>query len=253
MDHHLHGVWPGGPKRVFGPDRRFQDVRADGNVLPAEDKNAVLLPRRIDGDWMLFHRPASTRGRDVWLSRSSDLRPGGRRSSSSPPRRWLVGRSPCGHGPAANRDGARLARRLPRCASDGRRRSVSCGAGTARTGGSLERRAALGGMGAGPGAEYEVSVRRPERRVSMRSGPQRAERQCSFCTTGLQHCIGLAPSAGGHGPVAARSWSRSRRALDAHPDADTSLQARVVLAVCHPRPLALTPSMICDSTQRRPR
>ena len=43
-------------------------------VMSPEDKNAALLPRRIDGDWVLFHRPTSVHGADVWLSRSSDLK-----------------------------------------------------------------------------------------------------------------------------------------------------------------------------------
>jgi predicted GH43/DUF377 family glycosyl hydrolase len=43
-------------------------------VMAPEDKNAVLLPRRIEGDFVLFHRPTSVQGADVWLSRSSDLK-----------------------------------------------------------------------------------------------------------------------------------------------------------------------------------
>ena len=63
----------GGPSVSLAQTEDFQTFERLGTVLPPEDKNAVLLPRRIGGDWVLFHRPASTRGRDVCLSRSSDL------------------------------------------------------------------------------------------------------------------------------------------------------------------------------------
>ena len=64
----------GGPSVSLAQTSDFTTFERLGTVLPPEDKNAVLLPRRIGGEWVLFHRPASTRGRDVWLSRSSDLK-----------------------------------------------------------------------------------------------------------------------------------------------------------------------------------
>jgi predicted GH43/DUF377 family glycosyl hydrolase len=45
--------------------------------LPPEDKNAALLPRRVGGKWILFHRPVvphSGISGNIWLSRSEDLR-----------------------------------------------------------------------------------------------------------------------------------------------------------------------------------
>jgi predicted GH43/DUF377 family glycosyl hydrolase len=50
------------------------DVR--GLVMPPEDKNASLFPRRIKGDWILIHRPLtihSSAQAEIWLSRSTDL------------------------------------------------------------------------------------------------------------------------------------------------------------------------------------
>jgi len=55
----------------------FRTVERHGIIQGAEDKNAALLPQRIDGKWILFHRPtsgfASSRA-GIALSRSSDLR-----------------------------------------------------------------------------------------------------------------------------------------------------------------------------------
>jgi predicted GH43/DUF377 family glycosyl hydrolase len=44
--------------------------------MPPEDKNADLFPRRINGDWILLHRPVTFRAgprAEIWLSRSRDL------------------------------------------------------------------------------------------------------------------------------------------------------------------------------------
>ena len=67
---------PGGPCVALARTEDFQSVEHLGVVMPPEDKNASLLPRRIDGHFVLFHRPVSTLGAraDVWLSKSRDLR-----------------------------------------------------------------------------------------------------------------------------------------------------------------------------------
>ncbi len=52
--------------------RRFQRL---GPVMPPEDKDAALFPRRFDGRWALIHRPTPLRGGvNMWLSKSPDLR-----------------------------------------------------------------------------------------------------------------------------------------------------------------------------------
>jgi predicted GH43/DUF377 family glycosyl hydrolase len=54
----------------------FNTVQLRGLVMPPEDKNASLFPRRINGDWILIHRPVTVRSgahAEVWLSRSRDL------------------------------------------------------------------------------------------------------------------------------------------------------------------------------------
>lgn len=54
------------------PDfRRFERL---GVIMPPEDKDAALLPRRIDGHWALVHRPVSSPRAHIWMSASADLR-----------------------------------------------------------------------------------------------------------------------------------------------------------------------------------
>lgn len=67
---------PGGPAVSLALTGDFRTVEDLGVILPPEDKNASLLPRRVDGQFILLHRPVSvTNDRaDVWLSRSADLR-----------------------------------------------------------------------------------------------------------------------------------------------------------------------------------
>jgi predicted GH43/DUF377 family glycosyl hydrolase len=67
---------PGGPCVALARTEDFLTVESLGIVMPPEDKNASLLPRRINGDYVLFHRPVSvvSARADVWLSKSKDLR-----------------------------------------------------------------------------------------------------------------------------------------------------------------------------------
>lgn len=67
---------PGGPCVALARTEDFQSIEPLGVVMPPEDKNASLLPRRIDGHYVLFHRPVSVLSvrADVWLSKSTDLR-----------------------------------------------------------------------------------------------------------------------------------------------------------------------------------
>ena len=67
---------PHGPAVALASTRDFASVQRLGVVRPPEDKNAALLPRRVGGDFILFHRPVSVIGGHpgVWLSRSTDVR-----------------------------------------------------------------------------------------------------------------------------------------------------------------------------------
>ncbi len=64
----------GGPGVSLAKTSDFRSFERLGLAMTPEDKNGVLLPRRVDGQWMLFHRPTSRQGADVWLSRSTDLK-----------------------------------------------------------------------------------------------------------------------------------------------------------------------------------
>jgi beta-1,2-mannobiose phosphorylase / 1,2-beta-oligomannan phosphorylase len=67
----------GGPAVHLATTTDFVTVANRGIIMRAEDKNAALLPERVGGDWILFHRPmlnvaGAPRG-GIDLSRSSDL------------------------------------------------------------------------------------------------------------------------------------------------------------------------------------
>jgi beta-1,2-mannobiose phosphorylase / 1,2-beta-oligomannan phosphorylase len=68
---------PAGPAVFLATSTDFRTVERLGIVVAPEDKNAALLPERIGGEWILFHRPSSNFGDrhpGISLSRSSDLR-----------------------------------------------------------------------------------------------------------------------------------------------------------------------------------
>ncbi len=67
---------PGGPCVALAITKDFNSVEPFGVVMPPEDKNASLFPRRVRDDFVLCHRPVSAINAraDVWLSRSRDLR-----------------------------------------------------------------------------------------------------------------------------------------------------------------------------------
>jgi predicted GH43/DUF377 family glycosyl hydrolase len=55
----------------------FGTFRRLGPVMPAENKDAALFPRRFKGRWAMIHRPATAflQGKaDMWLSFSPDLK-----------------------------------------------------------------------------------------------------------------------------------------------------------------------------------
>ena len=67
---------PAGPAVFLATTEDFRTVERHGIVRQPEDKNAALLPHRIDGKWLLFHRPKTEYGGargEIVLSRSADL------------------------------------------------------------------------------------------------------------------------------------------------------------------------------------
>ena len=64
-----------GPLVSLATTTDFRSVRRLGAVMPPEDKDAALFPRRIHGRWAMIHRPSPLRGNaHMWLSYSPDLR-----------------------------------------------------------------------------------------------------------------------------------------------------------------------------------
>jgi len=67
---------PAGPAVFLATTTDFSSVERHGIVKRAEDKNAALLPERVGGKWILFHRPMNAFGGSrgaIFLSRSDDL------------------------------------------------------------------------------------------------------------------------------------------------------------------------------------
>jgi predicted GH43/DUF377 family glycosyl hydrolase len=67
---------PAGPAVFLATTEDFRSVERFGIIRQPEDKNAALLPHRIDGRWVLFHRPQTEFGGargEIVVSRSADL------------------------------------------------------------------------------------------------------------------------------------------------------------------------------------
>jgi predicted GH43/DUF377 family glycosyl hydrolase len=67
-------VTRGGPGVALATTEDFRHFKRFGDILPPEDKDAALLPRRINGHWALVHRPVTPLGSHIWMSNSPDLR-----------------------------------------------------------------------------------------------------------------------------------------------------------------------------------
>ena len=67
---------PSGPAVYLAATTDFRSVERMGIICQPEDKNAAFLSERVDGQWVLFHRPMTSYGGsrgEVVLSRSDDL------------------------------------------------------------------------------------------------------------------------------------------------------------------------------------
>jgi predicted GH43/DUF377 family glycosyl hydrolase len=66
-----------GPLVALASTRDFQNFERRGAVMPPDDKDAALFPRRFNGRWVMLHRPIAgypvTRA-NIWLSYSPDLK-----------------------------------------------------------------------------------------------------------------------------------------------------------------------------------
>jgi len=63
-----------GPGVALALTDDFKNFERYGVIMSPEDKDAALLPHRIDGHWALIHRPVSGPRAHIWISYSPDLR-----------------------------------------------------------------------------------------------------------------------------------------------------------------------------------
>jgi len=66
----------GGPLVAMALTNDFTNFERIGPIMPPEDKDAALFPRKINGKWTLIHRPITANyvpGAHIWLSSSDDF------------------------------------------------------------------------------------------------------------------------------------------------------------------------------------
>jgi predicted GH43/DUF377 family glycosyl hydrolase len=62
-----------GPGVSLALTENFSQFERLGVIMAPEDKDAALLPHRIDGQWALIHRPVSAPRAHMWISFSENL------------------------------------------------------------------------------------------------------------------------------------------------------------------------------------
>src|SRR3981189_2163827 len=65
----------GGPGVSLALTEDFRSFERFGVIMPPDDKDAALLPRRINGFWALIHRPMTPLAAHVWIFSPPDFRP----------------------------------------------------------------------------------------------------------------------------------------------------------------------------------
>ena len=122
----------GGPGVSLALTRDFKTFERFGVIMPPEDKDAALLPHKIDGRWAMIHRPVTTLGAHMWISyllaRSASLGELLQGNAGSSPR-WVVGREQNWALLATHRDREGLAGDLPRCEKHSVRKHLPPGPG----------------------------------------------------------------------------------------------------------------------------
>jgi len=78
---------PGGPGVALALTEDFRSFERYGIVMQPDDKDAALLPRRVNGNFALIHRPTHDSGAHVWISFSPDVRNWGAHKVMLPARR----------------------------------------------------------------------------------------------------------------------------------------------------------------------
>lgn len=76
-----------GPGVALAMTTDFRSFERVGLVMQPDDKDAALLPRRINGNFALLHRPITDTGAHIWISYSPDLKNWGSHRMVLPARR----------------------------------------------------------------------------------------------------------------------------------------------------------------------
>jgi predicted GH43/DUF377 family glycosyl hydrolase len=63
-----------GPGVALALTEDFKTFERYGVIMPPDDKDAALLPYRINGNWAMIHRPVSAPRAHMWISYSPDLK-----------------------------------------------------------------------------------------------------------------------------------------------------------------------------------
>ncbi len=63
-----------GPAVALAFTDDFKNFEKIGIILRPEDKDAAILPEKINGKWAIVHRPMKTTIGDIWISYSEDLK-----------------------------------------------------------------------------------------------------------------------------------------------------------------------------------
>ncbi len=62
-----------GPGVAIASTEDFVEFEHGGMIMQPDDKNAALLPRTFDGNYVLLHRPVTDHTAGIWIARSPDL------------------------------------------------------------------------------------------------------------------------------------------------------------------------------------
>ena len=183
----LHRLQPARTARLAGDDARLHARSAgSGPVMPPEDKDAALFPRRFDGRWAMIHRPSPLRGgAHMWISYSPDLRHWGDHSLLLEARDgawWDAGKIGLGPPPLETPEGWLLV--LSRRPRDLGGADLPGRPGAARPRRPAHRPAPDGRVGLRTGGAVRAQRRRQQGRVPDRLGARPGDRTCCRCTTG---------------------------------------------------------------------
>lgn len=63
-----------GPCVALALTEDFRTFERCGVVMQSDDKDAAMLPRRVNGSFALLHRPSTDSGSHIWMSLSPDLK-----------------------------------------------------------------------------------------------------------------------------------------------------------------------------------